>query len=140
LPVTQTPSSSETAPPVRSISDQETLRTLFDLGRRVMSVLSLEELLQTIPRLIERLIQFDAFAIYMLDGPGTGLRVDYSVGYPSGVAESIRLDVGDGLVGLAVQDRRAVLVNDLETDPNYKGYVPGMRSSIVVPLVSVPLP
>jgi sigma-B regulation protein RsbU (phosphoserine phosphatase) len=133
--VTHTPSSSETAPTVRSISDQETLRTLFDLGRRVMSVLSLEELLQTIPRLIERLIQFDAFAIYMLDASGTGLHIDYSVGYPTGVAESIHLDVGDGLVGLAVQDRRAVLVNDLENDPNYKGYVPGMRSSIVVPLV-----
>jgi sigma-B regulation protein RsbU (phosphoserine phosphatase) len=133
--VTQTPLSSETAQTVRSISDQETLRTLFDLGRRVMSVLSLEELLQTIPRLIERLIQFDAFAIYMLDGPGTGLRVDYSVGYPTGVAEAIRLEVGDGLVGLAVQDRRAVLVNDLESEPNYKGYVPGMRSSIIVPLV-----
>ncbi len=43
--------------------------------------------------------------------------------------------MGEGLVGLAVQDRRAVLVNDLELDPNYKGYVPGMRSSIVVPLV-----
>lgn len=133
--MTHTPLSSDPAPPVRAISDQETLRTLFDLGRRVMSVLSLEELLQTIPRLIERLIQFDAFAIYMLDAAGTGLRVDYSVGYPTGVAESIRLDVGDGLVGLAVQDRRAVLVNDLEHDPHYKGYVPGMRSSIVVPLV-----
>ncbi|WP_162472875.1 GAF domain-containing protein [Luteitalea pratensis] len=133
--MTQTPSSSHPAPPARSISDHDTLRTLFDLGRRVMSVLSLEELLQTIPRLIERLIQFDAFAIYMLDPTGTGLHVDYSVGYPSGVAEAIRLPVGEGLVGLAVQDRRAVLVNDLDDDPNYKGYVPGMRATIVVPLV-----
>ena len=100
-----------------------------------MSVLSLEELLQTIPRLIERLIQFDAFAIYMLDGAATSLHIDYSVGYPAGVPESIRLPLGEGLVGLAVQDRRAVLVNDLEHDPHYKGYVPGMRASIVVPLV-----
>ena len=133
--MTQIPLSSDPARAARAISDQDTLRTLFDLGRRVMSVLSLEELLQTIPRLIERLIQFDAFAIYMLDAAGTGLRVDYSVGYPTGVAESIRLPVGDGIVGLAVQDRRAVLVNDLDQDPHYKGYVPGMRSSIVVPLV-----
>ncbi|WP_396626197.1 SpoIIE family protein phosphatase [Luteitalea sp.] len=126
---------SDFARTARAISDQETLRTLFDLGRRVMSVLSLEELLETIPRLIERLIHFDAFAIYMLDEAGATLRVDYSVGYPTGVAESIRLAVGDGLVGMAVQDRRAALVNDLENDPYYKGYVPGMRASIVVPLV-----
>jgi sigma-B regulation protein RsbU (phosphoserine phosphatase) len=133
--LTQTPLTSELAPPARSISDQETLRTLFDLGRRVMSVLALEDLLQTIPRLIERLIQFDAFAIYMLDATATSLHIDYAVGYPTGVAQSIRLPVGDGLVGLAVQSRRAVLVNDLEHDPHYKGYVPGMKSSIVVPLV-----
>ncbi len=133
--MTQTPLSTDLTPAARSISDQDTLRTLFDLGRRVMSVLSLEELLETIPRLIERLIQFDAFAIYMLDAAGTGLHVDYAVGYPTGVAEAIRLPVGEGIVGLAVQDRRAVLVNDLEADPNYKGYVPGMRASIVVPLV-----
>ena len=53
-----------------------------------MSVLSLEELLQTIPGCIERLIQFDAFAIYMLRPAGTGLHVDYSLGYPTGVAEA----------------------------------------------------
>ena len=133
--VTQTPLSSDLARAARSISDQDTLRTLFDLGRRVMSVLSLEELLQTIPRLIERLIQFDAFAIYMLDTAQTSLHIDYSVGYPSGVPESIHLPLGEGLVGMAAQDRRAVLVNDLEQDPHYKGYVPGMQASIVVPLV-----
>ena len=127
--------SSDLAPAARSISDQDTLRTLFDLGRRVMSVLSLEELLQTIPRLIERLIHFDAFAIYMLDAAGTSLGIDYAVGYPEGLAESIRLPLGEGLVGTAVQDRRAVLVNDLDHDPHYKGFVPGMHAAIVVPLV-----
>ncbi|MCC6164549.1 MAG: GAF domain-containing protein [Acidobacteria bacterium] len=133
--VTHPHPSSDPAPAVRVISDQDTLRTLFDLGRRVMSVLSLEDLLQTIPRLIGRLIQFDAFAIYMLHPGGSELRVDYSLGYPAGVADSIRLQVGEGLVGMAAQDRRAVLVNDLDQDPHYKGFVPGMRSSIVVPLV-----
>ncbi len=127
--------SSDLAPPARSISDQDTLRTLFDLGRRVMSVLSLEELLETIPRLIERLIQFDAFAIYMLDAAGTSLHIDYAIGYPDGVADAIRLPLGEGLVGTSVQDRRAVLVNDLEHDPHYKGFVSGMRAAIVVPLV-----
>lgn len=100
-----------------------------------MSVLALGDLLQTIPRLIERLIQFDAFSIYMLDADGETLHIDYAIGYPEGVAPTIRLQVGDGLVGQAVQHRRAVLVNDLEQDPHYKGFVPGMQSSIVVPLV-----
>lgn len=116
-------------------SDQATLRTLFDLGRRVMSVLELDDLLRTIPNLIERLIQFDAFAIYLLDEASGTLTVGYALGYPEGVVETIRLEVGSGLVGRAVADRRAMLINDLSHEPDYKGFVPGMQASLVVPLI-----
>jgi sigma-B regulation protein RsbU (phosphoserine phosphatase) len=119
----------------RLTSDQATLRTLFDLGRRVMSVLELDDLLRTIPGLIERLIAFDAFAIYLLDESGEYLTVGYATGYPEGVAETIRLQVGEGMVGRAVVHRRAMLVNDLSREPDYKGFVPGMASSLVVPLI-----
>ena len=43
------------------------LTTLFDLGRQVTAVLDFEELLAQIPKLIARLIEFDAFAVYLLD-------------------------------------------------------------------------
>ena len=43
------------------------LTTLFDLGRQVTAVLDFEELLSQIPKLIARLIEFDAFAVYLLD-------------------------------------------------------------------------
>lgn len=100
-----------------------------------MSVLELDDLLRTIPSLIERLIQFDAFAIYLLDDSGDTLTVGYALGYPDGVVDTIRLQVGDGLVGRAVEERRAMLVNDLSHEPDYKGYVPDMQSSLVVPLI-----
>jgi phosphoserine phosphatase RsbU/P len=119
----------------RHSSDQATLRTLFDLGRRVMSVLDLEDLLRTIPGLIERLIQFDAFAIYLLDEPRETLTIGYARGYPDGIVETIRLPVGEGMVGRAVAERRAMLINDLTLEPTYKGYVPGMQASLVVPLI-----
>jgi len=48
-------------------SDQELVTTLFDLGRQVASVLDLDDLLQQIPKLIGRLIPFEAFAVYLLD-------------------------------------------------------------------------
>jgi len=120
---------------LRHTSDQATLRTLFDLGRRVMSVLDLDDLLRTIPGLIERLIAFDAFALYLLDETGEWLTVGYARGYPDGIVETIRLHVGDGLVGRAVEHRRAMLVNDVRLEPDYKGFVPDMQSSLVVPLI-----
>ena len=48
-------------------TDRDLLKTLFDLGREVTAVLDLDELLQKIPQLIARLIDFQAFAVYLLD-------------------------------------------------------------------------
>ena len=64
-------------------SEHELLTTLFDLGRQVTAVLDLSDLLQYIPRLIGRLIAFEAFAVYLLDERRGELRSAYSVGYPA---------------------------------------------------------
>ncbi len=115
-------------------SEQELLTTLFDLGRQVTAVLDLDDLLQKIPRLIGRLISFEAFAVYLLDERRAELRSAYSVGYPA-TDEPVRLRPGTGLVGAAVASEQPVLVNDLKADPRYIEFVPGMNSEIVVPLL-----
>jgi sigma-B regulation protein RsbU (phosphoserine phosphatase) len=113
--------------------EHELVATLFDLGRQVTSVLDFGELVEQIPRLIGRLIPFDAFAVYLLDERRGELRAAYSVGY-SQPLERLRLKVGTGLVSAAVTSGMPLLVNDLQSDPRYVEYVPGMASSIVVPL------
>jgi phosphoserine phosphatase RsbU/P len=114
--------------------EQEMLTTLIDLGRQVAAVLDFEELVAQIPKLIARLIQFDAFAVYLLDERRAELRVAYSVGYPE-QPEPMRLKQGEGLVGAAIGAQTPLLVNDVETDPRYVGVVPGMCSELVVPLL-----
>jgi sigma-B regulation protein RsbU (phosphoserine phosphatase) len=115
-------------------SEREIVRTLFDLGRRVTSVLDLDELLERLPSLIQRLMVFDAFAVYLLDEPQRVLRIAHAAGYPSEADRTLQLAVGEGLVGTAVQESRAILINDVSTDPRYVELVPGMRSELVVPL------
>jgi sigma-B regulation protein RsbU (phosphoserine phosphatase) len=119
----------ESGPP-----QHELVTTLFDLGRQVTSVLDLDELLPKIPRLIGRLISFEAFAVYLLDERRGEVKVAYSVGYPESDVE-VRLALGQGLVGTAVATEQPVLVNDLQLDPRYVEFVPGMNSEIVVPLM-----
>jgi phosphoserine phosphatase RsbU/P len=114
-------------------SEQELLTTLFDLGRQVTAVLDLEDLLHQIPRLIGRLISFEAFAVYLLDERRGELRSAYTVGYPT--PDMVRLKLGTGLVGVAVATEQPVLVNDLHADPRYLEFVPDMNSEIVVPLL-----
>lgn len=137
--VTAAPTSAESTTPASSerASEQETLRTLFELGHQVTAVLDLDELLQRIPQLLARLIRFRAFAVYLLEerrDRSQELRVAYSVGYPT-AARALRLKTGEGLVGLAVETRRPVLVNDVSIDPRYVEAVPGTAAELVVPLV-----
>jgi phosphoserine phosphatase RsbU/P len=114
--------------------EHELVTTLFDLGRQVTAVLDLDDLLQQIPRLIGRLISFEAFAVYLLDAKRSELRVAYSVGYPPRDA-ALRLRLSEGLVGAAVASEQPLLVNDLTQDPRYIEFVPGMNSEVVVPLM-----
>ena len=112
----------------------EQLTTLFALGREVTSVLDLDELLQKIPQLIARLTHFQAFAVYLLDPKRDELTMAYSVGYPEDVARTLRVKVGHGLVGAAVEAGQPLLVNDVHQDPRYVEAVPGSNAELVVPL------
>ena len=113
---------------------REIVATLFELGHEITSVLNVEELLPKIPQLISRLSAFNAFAVYLLDAKGEELSIAYSVGYPEERARSLRLKVGQGLVGAAVADGTSLLVNDVHADPRYVEAVPGSQAEVVAPL------
>jgi sigma-B regulation protein RsbU (phosphoserine phosphatase) len=115
-------------------AEHEIVTALFDLGRQVTAVLDLEDLLPQIPRLIGRLISFEAFAVYLLDDRRNELTIAYSLGYPQSDTP-IRLKPGKGLIGTAVASEQPLLVNDLPADPRYIEFVPGMNSEVVVPLM-----
>jgi sigma-B regulation protein RsbU (phosphoserine phosphatase) len=115
-------------------NERDILLTLFDLGRQVASVIDFEELLARIPELIRRLIQFDAFAVYLLDQKRGELRIGYAVGYPA-VDPGFKLRVSEGLVGRVVTTLEPLVIGDVTTDPHYIGVVPGMASTLAVPLL-----
>ncbi len=110
-------------PDSTSASEYDVLRTLFDLGRQVASVVDFDELLERIPDLIRRLIQFDAFAVYLLDDKRGELRIGYAVGYPD--LPDFRVKRTQGIVGQVVTTQQSIVVDDVATDPNYIAVVPG---------------
>jgi phosphoserine phosphatase RsbU/P len=118
----------------RTPTEAELLSTLFDLGREVMSVLDLDELLAKIPQLIARLTRFSAFSVYLLDEQRQELRIAYAIGYPEDVTANLRLKVGQGVVGAAVQEGRPILVNDIREEPRYMGPLRNMLSQLAVPM------
>ncbi|MCU1385993.1 MAG: rsbU 9 [Acidobacteria bacterium] len=122
------------APPAPPPNIRELVITLFELGREITAVLNLDELLQKIPQLIARITKFQAFAVYLLDPRGEELSIAYAVGYPDDVVWTLRVKVGQGLVGTAVLEGQPILVNDVHADPRYVEAVPGSQAELVVPL------
>jgi sigma-B regulation protein RsbU (phosphoserine phosphatase) len=118
----------------RRPTDTELLSTLFDLGREMMSVLDLDELLAKIPQLIGRLTCFNAFSVYLLDERRQELRIAYAVGYPPDIVDTLRLRVGQGVVGAAVEEGRPILVNDVRLEPRYIGPLRNMLAQLAVPM------
>src|SRR5688572_20309722 len=114
--------------------DQELVATLFELGREVSGVLDIDELLRRIPGLIARLTSFTVFSVYLLDQKRQVLKIAYAEGYPLDIVLNFRLKVGEGIVGAAVAEAKAILVNDVHEDPRYLGLVPGVNAQLVVPL------
>jgi phosphoserine phosphatase RsbU/P len=130
-----THSSSSGSPFGARASERQQLLTLFDLAHQVTSVLDQDELFAKIHELLGRLIPFDAFAVYLLHPSRPELRIAYPFGYPEGVAENVRLQLGEGIVGTAVAEQRPLLIADVQSEPRYKNLVPGMRTALVMPLV-----
>jgi len=122
------------AAPSRPATDTELLSTLFELGREVTSVLDLADLLEKIPQLIAQITRFSAFAVYLLDESRQELHIAYAVGYPDDVVRTLRLKVGQGVVGAAVEQGRPILVNDIGKEPRFMGPLRNMVAQLAVPM------
>jgi sigma-B regulation protein RsbU (phosphoserine phosphatase) len=118
----------------RPATDTDLLSTLFELGREVTSVLDLADLLERIPQLIAKITRFSAFAVYLLDESRQELHIAYAVGYPDDVVRTLRLKVGQGVVGAAVEQGRPILVNDIGKEPRFMGPLRNMVSQLAVPM------
>jgi sigma-B regulation protein RsbU (phosphoserine phosphatase) len=80
-------------------------------------------------------IEYEIFAIMLLNEKTQELRIRFQIGHPPEFAERLRVKVGQGVTGRAAETREAVLVNDVAADSNYIKGVEGVRSELAVPLI-----
>jgi sigma-B regulation protein RsbU (phosphoserine phosphatase) len=109
---------------------------LLEVADAVNTTLDLNTLLQRVAEMLKRIIDYEIFAILLLNDKTQELRIRFQVGHPSEVAERMVIRVGLGVTGQAVQRREAVLVNDLTREQNVINFTPGVRSELAVPLIA----
>lgn len=111
----------------------------FDLLSAVQELHAARELSAGLTRLAERLrpyFDFDNLSVLLLDEAGRELRFALGLGLPPEIAEHWRFGPGQGIVGAAFRDRRAVRVGDVGADPRYIRAVDGVCSELAVPLLA----
>src|SRR5271165_3820371 len=109
---------------------------LLEVADAVNTTLDLNTLLQRVAEMLKRFIDYEIFAILLLNEKTQELRIRFQVGHPPEVAERIRIKVGRGVTGRAVQTREPVLVNDVAAEDNVINTTPGVRSELAVPLIA----
>ena len=108
---------------------------LLKVADVVNTTLDLDTTLHRVAELVREVIDYEIFAILLLNEKTQELRFRFQVGYSREVAERIRIKVGEGVTGIAAQRREAILVDDVANDPRYISAVPNVRSELAVPLI-----
>jgi sigma-B regulation protein RsbU (phosphoserine phosphatase) len=108
---------------------------LVEVAEVVNTTLDLDTLLLRTAELVHRAIEYEIFAIMLLNEKTQELRIRFQIGHPPEFAERLRVKVGEGVTGSAAQTREAVLVNDVAAEKNYIKGVEGVRSELAVPLI-----
>ena len=113
----------------------EVLATLSEIGEEVNASLDLDEVLSHTALLIKRHIDYEFFGVLMLDETGSYLTHRFAIGYPPGLAENLRVPVGQGITGTAVSTGQPVRVSDVSQDPRYINAIESVKSELAVPLL-----
>src|SRR5436190_5850233 len=108
---------------------------LLEVADVVNTTLDLDTTLRRVAELVRKVFDYEIFAILLLNEKTQELRIRFNVGYKRELAEKIRIKLGEGVTGLAAQNREAPLVGDVTTDPRYISGVPEVRSELAVPLI-----
>lgn len=121
--------------PSKPLELTELLSLLLQASEQLNTTLDLDELMARIAEVVKSVIDYEIFAILLLNEKSKELRVRFSVGHPQDAVRNLRIKVSEGIVGRAVQTRRSVLVNEVQRDPAYIQTLPAVRSELAVPLI-----
>ena len=119
----------------RPLELTELLTLMIEVSERINSTLDLDELLARIAEIVKRAIDYEVFAILLLNEKTQELRVYFNVGHPRELVRNLRIKSGQGIVGRAAETRRSVLVNDVTKDRAYIPSLASIRSELAVPLI-----
>ncbi|MGH7356740.1 MAG: GAF domain-containing protein [Candidatus Rokuibacteriota bacterium] len=121
-----------------SVRHARETRALFEAGRAVTASLDPNRTIRVILEQARGVLGADSCGLSTLDPASQELVSVASLDLPPNMVTQIRLKVGEGISGLAVQERRPVQSRDLHADPRVRfpqmARGAGFRSMLAAPL------
>ena len=108
---------------------------LLEVADVLATSLDLDTTLRRVAEVVRKVIEYEIFAILLLNEKTQELRFRFQVGYPPDFAER-KIKVGHGVTGKSAQLRQAILVDDVTDDSRYIPGVPNVRAELAVPLIT----
>jgi sigma-B regulation protein RsbU (phosphoserine phosphatase) len=109
---------------------------LLDVADVLATSLDLDTTLRRVAEVVRKVINYEIFAILLLNEKTQELRFRFQTGYASEFTDRARIKVGEGVTGLAAQSRQAILISDVRTDSRYIEAVPNVCSELAIPLIT----
>src|ERR1700758_1472562 len=97
---------------------------LLEVADVVNTTLDLDTTLRRVAELVRKVIDYEIFAILLVNERTRELRFRFQLGYPREVAERLRIKLGQGVTGKAAELRQAILVDDVTQEDGYISALP----------------
>ena len=105
---------------IKKTKDILGVTTLEDISTLILQSHDLDETLNNIVSLVAKRMRTEVCSIYLLDPDGETLRLRATKGLSRRAVGKVSLKIGEGLTGLAVQEKHAVAIQDPENHPRYR--------------------
>ena len=109
---------------------------LLEVADVVNTTLDLDTTLRRVAELVRKVIDYEIFAILLVNEKAQDLRIRFQVGYAREVAERVKIKIGEGVTGLAAKRGEAILVDDVSKHPEYISAAPNVHSELAIPLIA----
>ncbi len=109
---------------------------LLEVSDVMSTSLDLDTTLRRVAEVVRKVIDYEIFAILLLNEKNQELRFRFQIGYPQEFAERSRIKVGEGVTGQAVELGQSILIDDVTKDPRYIAAIPNVCSELAVPLTT----
>ena len=114
----------------------ELLDFLLEVYAITSETIDLGRLLANVAEIINRVVPYQLFAIFLYQDRRKTLRMRFAIGHRDELVRSLELHFDEGIVGAVARSRKGELVPDVRTDPRYLPSLDMVRTEMAVPMVA----